>query len=72
MKKHTKILKKKLKSFDPKLKEERGDPAHARFNGSACYACCLLPETSCEEFNRLLDRKLLFDKKIGYFSDFVE
>ena len=57
---------------DPKLKEERGEPAHARFNGSACYACCLLPETSCEEFNRLLDRKLLFDKKIGYFSDFIE
>ena len=25
-------------------------------NLSACYSCCLIPETSCEEFNIFLDR----------------
>ena len=25
-------------------------------NGSACHNCCIVPETSCEEFNMLLDR----------------
>ncbi|MEL6943611.1 MAG: DUF1998 domain-containing protein, partial [Bacteroidota bacterium] len=28
-------------------------------NLAACYSCALLPETSCEEFNRFLDRKTL-------------
>lgn len=28
-------------------------------NLAACHACVLLPETSCEEFNTLLDRALL-------------
>lgn len=25
-------------------------------NGAACHNCCIVPETSCEEFNMLLDR----------------
>lgn len=54
---------------DPIEKKTEGYPAHTRLNGSACYACSLLPETSCEESNRLLDRKLLFDKKIGFFEN---
>ncbi len=37
-------------------------------NLAACYSCVLLPETSCEEFNRFLDRKLLIDENIGYFK----
>lgn len=28
-------------------------------NLAACYSCALLPETSCEEFNRFLDRQAL-------------
>jgi len=28
-------------------------------NGAACHNCCIVPETSCEEFNTLLDRKIL-------------
>ena len=40
-------------------------------NLAACYACALVPETSCEEFNRLLDRALLIgtpeDPALGYF-----
>ncbi len=42
-------------------------------NLAACHACGLLPETSCEEFNRFLDRGLvvgtLDDPSLGYFSE---
>ncbi|WP_328376258.1 DUF1998 domain-containing protein [Micromonospora zamorensis] len=41
-------------------------------NLAACHGCALLPETSCEEFNRFLDRGLVigtFDNPdLGYFS----
>ena len=50
---------------DPYEKKQRGFPVHTRLNGAACYACTLIPETSCNEFNRLLDRKFLFDDEIG-------
>ncbi|MFI2338808.1 DrmB family protein [Nocardia gamkensis] len=44
-------------------------------NLAACHGCALLPETSCEEFNRFLDRGLVvgtFDTPdLGYFSSFV-
>ena len=40
-------------------------------NGAACHNCTILPETSCEEFNGLLDRNVvvgsLENKDIGYF-----
>lgn len=42
-------------------------------NLAACHGCALLPETSCEEFNRFLDRGLVigtFDNPgMGFFSD---
>lgn len=41
-------------------------------NLAACHACVLLPETSCEEANVLLDRGLLIgtpsEPNVGYFS----
>lgn len=41
-------------------------------NLAACHGCALVPETSCEEFNRFLDRGLIigtFDNPdLGYFS----
>lgn len=41
-------------------------------NLAACHGCALLPETSCEQFNRFLDRGLvigtLSDPSIGFFS----
>lgn len=44
-------------------------------NLAACHGCALLPETSCEEFNRFLDRGLMIgtfdDPNLGYFSDLV-
>jgi hypothetical protein len=42
-------------------------------NLAACHNCALLPETSCENSNRLLDRALLVgtleNDCIGYFND---
>lgn len=44
-------------------------------SGAACHCCLLGSETSCEEFNRLLDRALLVgtprDPGIGYFSAYL-
>jgi hypothetical protein len=61
-------------SSDPVCIESLGQGAE-NCNLSACHSCCLLPETSCEEGNRLLDRALLVgtpgDPHIGYFSAFV-
>jgi hypothetical protein len=41
-------------------------------NRAACHSCVLLPETSCEEFNTLLDRALLIgtqeEPALGFFS----
>ena len=43
----------------------------AGLNLAACYSCCLLPETSCEEFNVFLDRGLLIDKVPNFFIVFM-
>lgn len=40
---------------DPLCIESQGQGFES-LNLSACYACALLPETSCEEFNKFLDR----------------
>ncbi|OON65475.1 hypothetical protein B0919_24155 [Hymenobacter sp. CRA2] len=40
-------------------------------NLAACASCTLLPETSCEEFNSLLDRRLVVDPDFGYFKEVV-
>ena len=44
-------------------------------NVAACHCCALLPETSCEQFNRFLDRSLVAgrpdNRKIGFFSDIL-
>jgi hypothetical protein len=42
---------------------------------AACHSCVLSPETSCEEFNRFLDRAMLVgipsSAATGYFADMV-
>lgn len=44
-------------------------------NLAACHNCALLPETSCEEGNRLLDRGLLIgimdNPDLGFFKDYL-
>lgn len=52
-------------SEDPKRMKEKGLSLHLRQNGSACFGCMMLPETSCENFNKMLDRKILVDKEFG-------
>ena len=46
------------------------------FNVSACHSCVLLPETSCEHNNLLLDRRCVigtFDNpEVGYFSELMD
>ncbi|RKS01698.1 DUF1998 domain-containing protein [Flavobacterium sp. 102] len=41
-------------------------------NGSACHNCSIVPETSCEEFNMLLDRASIIgtfeNPSIGFFN----
>ncbi|MFC2186519.1 DrmB family protein [Fulvivirgaceae bacterium LMO-SS25] len=43
----------------------------ANLNLSACFSCTLLPETSCENFNCYLDRRILVDKDYGYFKGLI-
>jgi hypothetical protein len=44
-------------------------------NLAACHCCALLPKTSCEEGNRLLDRGLVVgtpqDPALGLFGEWV-
>jgi hypothetical protein len=44
-------------------------------NLAACHGCALLPETSCEEFNRFLDRGMVIgtfeDPSLGFFDGFA-
>jgi hypothetical protein len=58
-------------SADP-LCIEAGASGVESLNLAACHACCLLPETSCEEMNVLLDRGLLIgvpgNADLGYFA----
>lgn len=55
-------------STDPICYYSTGQGA-GNLNLSACYSCILLPETSCEQFNCYLDRRLLVDSNYGYFRD---
>ncbi len=45
-------------------------------NGAACHSCLMAPETSCEEFNLLLDRAMLVglpgNRNIGFFSALLD
>lgn len=40
-------------------------------NLAACYSCAIIPETSCEEFNALLDRCVVVDPEFGYFKELL-
>lgn len=58
-------------STDPVCIESLGQGSN-NCNLAACHSCILLPETSCEEFNRFLDRGLLVGTlthpDLGYFE----
>jgi hypothetical protein len=58
-------------SADPVCIEADGQGTDA-LNLAACHSCALLPETSCEEMNMLLDRGLLVgtpcEPQLGFFE----
>jgi hypothetical protein len=62
-------------SSDPVCVESGGQGSDSS-NLAACHACCLVPETSCEEGNRLLDRALLVgmpgDRQMGLFRPLLD
>ncbi len=61
-------------SSDPLCLESTGQGVDS-LNLAACHACGLLPETSCEERNLLLDRALIVglarEPEVGFFSELV-
>jgi hypothetical protein len=62
-------------SADPVCMEmgRSGGQGPNSLNLAACHGCSLVPETACEEFNRLLDRGLVIGDfgrpTVGYFTD---
>jgi hypothetical protein len=60
-------------SSDPLCRENPGQGLGS-LNRAACHACTLLPETSCEWANRLLDRTMLCgDPHVpGFFSEALD
>jgi hypothetical protein len=62
-------------SSDPLCIESKSQGYNA-LNYAACHACTLLPETSCEARNCLLDRVAVVgkdsDRALGYFGDMLE
>ncbi|WP_373205616.1 DrmB family protein [Clostridium tertium] len=67
------IEKARFCSSDPVCIESLGQGRDG-LNLAACFSCCLISETSCEEFNTLLDRALIVgtldNQKIGFFNNF--
>jgi hypothetical protein len=51
-------------SSDPLCADHKPD-VHATINAAACHACILASETSCETFNRFLDRNVLVPTMAG-------
>jgi hypothetical protein len=60
-------------SGDPVCRESRGQGLGS-MNLSACHACSLISETSCERSNVLLDRSVVVghDPTPGYFQNLLE
>ena len=44
----------------------------AGMNLAACHSCAVLTEISCEEFNILLDRRVLIDEEFGLYKEIRE
>jgi len=58
-------------SSDPVCYHSEGQGVN-NLNLAACHTCCLLPETSCEQFNVFLDRQLLVHPDYGYFKKAIK
>ena len=62
-------------SYDP-IRGESGGQGPDSCNLGACHGCAILPETSCEEGNRLLDRVTVVGMadrpQLGLFGEFAQ
>ena len=58
-------------SSDPICIESNGQGPDS-CNLAACHNCALLPETCCENGNRLLDRGMLVDSSFGNETGFFQ
>ena len=58
-------------SGDPVCSEaaRSGGQGPDSLNLAACHSCALLPETSCEHFNKFLDRSVLVDPGVSALPD---
>jgi len=57
-------------SSDPLCWESEGQGIFDA-NLSSCFSCSLVSETTCEEMNLGLDRRVLVDPKFGYFKELI-
>lgn len=50
-------------------------PGNGELNGAACHSCTMIPETACENGNRLIDRRTIVPTPVGsmkgYFDELV-
>lgn len=47
-------------------------PGNENLNGAACHACLMIPETACENGNRLLDRRTIVPTQEKNFTGYFE
>ena len=57
---------------NPVIAKKEGIQTGIQLSGSNCYSCTLLPETSCQNFNNLLDRWMLQDSNDGFFRNILK
>jgi hypothetical protein len=57
-------------SSDPLCWESEGQGVF-NANLASCFSCSLVSETTCEEMNLGLDRRVLVDTQFGYFKDIL-
>ncbi len=57
---------------DPVISGTQGILSGIQLTGSSCYSCTLLPETSCQNFNNILDRWMLQNPEDGFFREKIK
>jgi hypothetical protein len=69
-----KLIEKIIVTALERAKDCSSDPlcweADDQLNLAACFSCCLVSETSCEQRNLGLDRRALIDDEFGFFRNY--
>lgn len=69
------LIEKIIMSALDRAKNCSSDPlcweADEQLNLAACFSCCLVSETSCEQRNLGLDRRALVDETFGFFKSLI-